>query len=238
MKPLPAGLPPVTESLGTRDVSRQHQAELIPGSAGGRRENKKSEGSSPKPVSGPLTVTEWREFLSDYSSTFLNSNYLRTAESDGNAEYMLSQTQREAGWLGYEPAGEEAVLAAEERLGVRLPPTYRNFLLTSNGWSSIGELDLLKVEENGWFPDLEPQLFQAWSSPGLEFFADDLELLKRCPLISIDGGSGGRWLLHADSAREDGEWTAYEWWPGEGGDLEENDNFAAMVASAVDAFPE
>nr|WP_243274721.1 SMI1/KNR4 family protein [Streptomyces albus] len=151
---------------------------------------------------------------------------------------MLSQTQREAGWLGYEPAGEEAVLAAEERLGVRLPPTYRNFLLTSNGWSSIGELDLLKVEENGWFPDLEPQLFQAWSSPGLEFFADDLELLKRCPLISIDGGSGGRWLLHADSAREDGEWTAYEWWPGEGGDLEENDNFAAMVASAVDAFPE
>lgn len=237
MKPLPEGLPMVTESLGARDVSRQHRAELKPGLDGGRRENKNGDRTSPKPESPPLTVTEWRAFLRDYSSTFLNSDYLRTAESDGRAKYMLSQAQREAGWLGCEPAAEEAVLAAEERLGVRLPPTYRNFLLTSNGWSSIGGLDLLKVEEIGWFPDRDPQLFQAWSSPGLEFFADKLELLKRCLLISIDdGGSGGHWLLHADSAREDGEWTAYEWWPGEGGDLEENDNFATMVASAVDDF--
>jgi hypothetical protein len=47
---------------------------------------------------------EWRTFLGDYSSKFLNSNYLREA-------------QREAGWLGYESASEEAVLAGEERLG-------------------------------------------------------------------------------------------------------------------------
>ncbi|MET8949953.1 SMI1/KNR4 family protein [Streptomyces sp. NPDC004393] len=187
------------------------------------------------PESFPSTVTEWREFLSDYSSKFLNSNCLREAESEGRAQYLLSEAQREAGWLGYEPASEEAVLAAEERLGVRLPPTYRNFLLTSNGWSGIGGLDLLEVDEIGWFPDLDPQLLEAWSE--LDFFADDLEILKRCLLISIDdGGSGGNWLLHADSAGEDGDWTAYEWWPGEGGDLEENDNFAALVSNAANAL--
>ncbi|MFG2196855.1 SMI1/KNR4 family protein [Streptomyces sp. NPDC048639] len=198
------------------------------------RENLKSDRSSPMPASHPFTVAEWREFLSDYSSTFLNSNYLREAESEQRAEFMLSDAQREAVWLGYEPASEEAVLAAEDRLGVRLPPTYRNFLLTSDGWNSIGGLDLLKVDEIGWFSDLEPQLLEAWSSAGLEFFADDLKILKRCLLISIDdGGSGGNWLLHADSARENGEWTAYEWWPGEGGDLEENDSFVALVSSAA-----
>jgi hypothetical protein len=186
-------------------------------------------------VSAPslLTVTEWREFLSDYSSRFLTSRHLREAESDGRAPYLLSETQREAGWLGYEPASEEAILASEERLGVRLPPTYRNFLLASNGWSSIGDLDLLKVEEIGWFAECSPELLEAWSSPGLEFFAEELKVLKRCLLISNDdGGSGGNWLLHADSVGENGEWTAYEWWPGEGGDLEENENFASLVSSA------
>ncbi|MEU6768055.1 SMI1/KNR4 family protein [Streptomyces sp. NPDC046853] len=149
---------------------------------------------------------------------------------------MLSQAQRESGWLGHEPASEEAVLAAEERLGVRLPPTYRNFLLTSNGWSSIGELDLLAVGEIGWFPDLT-DLLDYWSSPGEGYLAEHLDKFERCLLISNDdGGSGGYWVLHADSVGEDGEWTAYEWWPGEGSGPAPCDNFAAMVAGAVDEF--
>lgn len=184
----------------------------------------------------PSTVTEWRKFLSDYSLNFLNSDYLRTAELDGRAQHMLSESQREAGWLGYAPASEDAIVAAEERLGVRLPPTYRNFLLTSNGWSSIGEMDLLKVDEIGWFPDLvEPWLLEAWSSPEMEFFAEELEIIKRCLLISNDGGGGVYWLLHADSVRENGEWTAYAWWPGSAGELEDNDTFAALASSAENA---
>ncbi|MEU6218137.1 SMI1/KNR4 family protein [Streptomyces sp. NPDC047022] len=182
-----------------------------------------------------MTATQWRTFLSDYSSKFLNSDYLREADSEGTD--LLSEAQREAGWLGYEPASEEAILAAEERLGVRLPPTYRNFLLTTNGWNNIGGLDLLKVDEIGWFPDLQAELLGWWSSPDMDHFAESVEILKRCLLISVDwGGSGGNWLLHADSAGENGEWTAYEWWPGEGGDLEDHDSFAAMALHAEDAI--
>lgn len=178
---------------------------------------------------------EWRAFLADYSERFLNSNYLREAELENRAEYMLSPAQREAGWLGFEPAGEETIASAEERLGVRLPPSYRNFLLTSNGWSTIGNLDLLGVEEVGWMADIDPELLEAWED--LDDFAEQLAVLRRCVQISIDdGGSGGHWLLYADSAREDGEWTAYEWWPGEGGDLEENADFAALVSRAVENF--
>lgn len=180
----------------------------------------------------PLTVPEWRRFLGDYSSKFLNSDYFREAESEGVAQNLLSEAQREAGWLGDEPASAEKILAVEERLGVRLPPTYRNFLLTSNGWSSMGNVELYKVDEIGWFPDLESELFEAWVSADQE---DTVEILKRCLLIADDdGGAGCYWLLLADSSGDKDEWTAYEWWPGD--ELEGEDNFAALVSTAEKAL--
>jgi hypothetical protein len=186
---------------------------------------------SPSP---PLTVAEWREFLGSYSSEFLNSRFLREAEAEGRAQWMVSEVQRQTGWLGYEPASEEAVRAAEERLGIVLPPAYRNFLLASNGWSNIAySVDLLKAEEIGWFAELEPQLLAAWSEPGMEHFAEHIRVLERCLLISNDnGGHAERWLLGAGNIAQNGEWTAYEWWPGAGGDPEPHDNFAALVASS------
>ncbi|OON75931.1 SMI1/KNR4 family protein [Streptomyces tsukubensis] len=180
----------------------------------------------------PLTVPEWRQFLSDYSAKFLASDLFREADAEGRS--FLSEAQREARWLGYEPAAEAAVLAAEERFGVRLPPTYRNFLLASNGCKDVGLIDLLGIEKIGWFSDMT-DLLDYWLSPGDGYLAEDLDKFERSLLISIDdGGSGGYWVLHADSAREDGEWTAYEWWPGEGGDPERYENFATLVTSAAD----
>ena len=187
-------------------------------------------------LSRPVTPTEWRTFLSDYSSTFLNSRHLREADEDGRAEFMVSPAQREAGWLGDEPASEEAVTAVEERFGVRLPPSYRNFLLTSNGWSCIGLIDLLRVDEIGWFLENElPECIAPWTMA----FAEYMPMLRRCLLISRDeGGSGGNWLLHADSVRADGEWTAYEWWPNDGEVPEPFESFAALAGEAVKVFAE
>jgi hypothetical protein len=90
---------------------------------------------------------------------FLDSDYLRKLEASGDAEFVVSPAQREAGWLGYEPASEQMLAEAEHRLGIRLPPSYRNFLLASNGWSTIrywySGIDLLGADKIGWFPDLE-----------------------------------------------------------------------------------
>ncbi|MFF7255203.1 hypothetical protein [Streptomyces microflavus] len=58
--------------------------------------------------------------------------------------------------------------------------------------------------------------------------------MKRCLLVGEDnGGSGCYWLLHADSIAENGEWTAYEWWPGSGEDPEPCHDFATMVRNAA-----
>lgn len=179
----------------------------------------------------PLTVTEWREYLRAYSADFFSSDYLREAEADGRAQWMVSPAQRAAGWLGYEPASEQMLAETEHRLGVRLPASYRNFLLVSNGWSTIrywfSPIDLLRADEIGWMSDLEPELIDAFDGV---YSDEEIAMLKRCLLISSDdGGSGGNWMLHADGDSGKGEWEACEWWPGEGGDLEREDNFAAMA---------
>jgi hypothetical protein len=181
--------------------------------------------------SRPLAVAEWREYLRGYSAEFFDSDYLRRAEADGRAQYLVSSAQREARWLGYEPASEQMLAETEHRLGIRLPPSYRNFLLVSNGWSTIrywySPIDLIGADEIGWMSGLEPELIDAYDGV---YSDEEIAMLKRCLLISSDdGGSGGNWLLHADSVAGNGEWTAYEWWPGEGGDLELHDDFAAMA---------
>jgi len=44
----------------------------------------------------------------------------------------------ESGWLGSPPATEEAIQALEARLRRPLPPSYRAFLMTTNGCAGLG----------------------------------------------------------------------------------------------------
>ncbi|MGW3832864.1 SMI1/KNR4 family protein [Streptomyces microflavus] len=178
----------------------------------------------------PVTVAEWRAFLSDYNARHITSDEVREAIEDHRQ--VISEERLKAGWAGAEPVGEEAIVAAEERLGVRFPPSYRNFLRVSDGWEDIGFVDLLQVGEIGWFAELGADLIASWSD--LDHFGDHLAVLKRCLLVGEDnGGSGCYWLLHADSIAENGEWTAYEWWPGSGEDPEPCHDFATIVRNAA-----
>jgi hypothetical protein len=177
-----------------------------------------------------MTVAEWHAFLSDYNVRHISSDEVREAVEEHRQ--VIGKERLEAGWAGAEPAGEEAIVAAEERLGVRLPPSYRNFLQVSDGWEDIGSVDLFRVGEVGWFADLMADLVEAWSD--IDSFVDHLAILKRCLLIGDDnGGSGCYWLLHAEGIAESGEWTAYVWWPGDGDDPEPHHDFACMVREAV-----
>jgi len=94
----------------------------------------------------PTTPREWRSYLLEYSDLYLN-----TAD-----EYELDElddSQVATRWLGYEPAGEQAISAAEERLGVRFPPSFRGFLEASDGWRGVGGwIELLcSCDEIEWF---------------------------------------------------------------------------------------
>ncbi|MFE3172913.1 SMI1/KNR4 family protein [Amycolatopsis sp. NPDC059090] len=181
----------------------------------------------------PVAVADWTVFLRDYSSKFLdNSSLLRVLEENGAGKFVRSHVQRE-GWIGYEPASADSVVAAEKRLGTRLPPTYRSFLLSSNGFRYVNHVDLLNVDEIGWLSERDPGLVDAWS-----FALDDGErqMIERSLLIARDnGGPGVCWLLHPGDAAEDGEWAGYQWFTGDGsgpGD-DRYDSFGALVLQAA-----
>jgi hypothetical protein len=175
----------------------------------------------------PVTLPEWQEFLRSYSA-----DYLRVATAAELAR--LDEAQREDQWLGYAPASEEAVRAAEERLGVQLPPSYRNFLLASNGWRAIDCLlyELVKVEEIGWFRDVEAELWLDWSQ-----FGDTADQGDRSVLVS-GPADGDYWVLDGDNIGPDGEWTAYSWPLSSGLDPEPYPSFGALVVSARETFEE
>ncbi|MEV0596690.1 SMI1/KNR4 family protein [Nonomuraea cavernae] len=121
------------------------------------------------------------------------------------------------------PAGEVEVSQLEERLGMSLPPSYRQFLLFSNGWG-VDEYSLLPVTEVGWLRDVEPSTVEAWSSPKAEeplSVPDDLYFIygKEQNRHAIRGEylAGtllvGQWdgdlLLNPHVMTSDGEWEAW-----------------------------
>src|SRR5690349_11001386 len=67
----------------------------------------------------------WEPLLRSWSQEWLTSAEYRSVLSD---EVIAS------GWLGYPAANKEQIARVEQRLGIALPPSYREFLRTTNGW--------------------------------------------------------------------------------------------------------
>lgn len=65
-------------------------------------------------------------------------------------------------WLGFPPASPESINAKEQELKVALPPSYREFLLTTNGFRQISFFagHLFPVEKIGWTKDIDPDFLK------------------------------------------------------------------------------
>jgi hypothetical protein len=119
------------------------------------------------------------------------------------------------GWLGFPPASAEQMAEAEARLGCRLPPSLREFLLTTDGWRNAGNFvwQLRGTGDIGWLRDLD----SPWAADCADIDdeddeddeEDDAVLLGRSLQISLEADAGVLFLDPAD-VDEDGEWAAYE----------------------------
>jgi len=94
-----------------------------------------------------MSSFDWEGFLWQWSQAILES-------MDEDQRAQLPQDVIDSGWLGYPGATEEQICQAESRLGVYLPPSYRDFLKITNGWRQTTSF-----------------IRKLWSTDGIERFA-------------------------------------------------------------------
>ncbi|ARF77494.1 cell wall assembly protein [Kitasatospora albolonga] len=152
---------------------------------------------------------DWRSFLLKWSGEWADSL------PDGEVHGEDDGTARRTRWLGFPPASEERIAAMEERLGRRMPPSYREFLKVSDGWRHAGgfvwllagtrdahrhnnESGLADMFEEYLDEDSEPE---EWREAGL--WQRGLQLAVASDITHV--------LMDPEDVDEDGEWAVYTW---------------------------
>ena len=102
---------------------------------------------------GEVSQTEWMPILQRLNDVMLRSKQFAGERA---AEVISSGS-----WCGRAAATESEIYAAETRLGVKFPPSYRSFLSVSNGWRIFNSFveQLLPVQEIDRYRVLDPRGF-------------------------------------------------------------------------------
>jgi SMI1 / KNR4 family (SUKH-1) len=100
---------------------------------------------------------DWKELLKDLIKV------LRVLDDEDEAFY---EKARQLFTLDTSEAFEKEIRAAESRLGIKFPPSYRAFLKASNGWPEMGVAEpgvLWAAKEIQWLRDQDPETIERWS---------------------------------------------------------------------------
>ena len=174
---------------------------------------------------------DWANFLRIWNETLLTH-----ARDNGELDDVIDSEdntpeQPMSAWLGYAPASEQQLLTLEQRLQTSLPPSYRSFLLTSNGFRQPSNTvpQLYSIQHVDWYRNTNQQTIDIWlggflelqesnpNSPALsdDAFEPDLPFMLQ---ISAEEEMGSAvYLLNPQKISEQGEWQALyfaHWIPG------------------------
>ncbi|MFF6782826.1 SMI1/KNR4 family protein [Streptomyces sp. NPDC012510] len=155
------------------------------------------------------TAFDWRSFLLRWSGEWADSLPEDEPQSEGD------EAAQRARWLGFPPASEERIAAMEDRLGRRMPPSYREFLKVSDGWRNAGGFVWLLAGTEGarWHNDASglADIFEEYldEDAGPEE-RREVDVWRRGLQIDVES-DGTHVLLHPGDVDEDGEWAVYTW---------------------------
>jgi hypothetical protein len=204
-----------------------------------------------------MSPSEWQNFLKQYSREFLSLDWSQTIRLFSSHGAFISDEARRNAWMGFEPASEATIAAAETRLGRPLPPSLRAFYEVSNGWGMTGEFifDVLPVEKIGWLKartddqdallykiacdienpsDAKPRAPWKNDPDGARRRAYQFEQgtrLKRSLVIS-SWGDAAVWVLDPSDSHHAGEWPGGCWASRAPGSVQWNaESFAELMRS-------
>lgn len=114
-----------------------------------------------------MSEFNWQKFLKQESRKAIEE-YRQAKSQDSEygwtSYFELPSEVISSEWLGFSGASDSQIVAAEKRLGVTLPPCYRDFLKATNGWREFsGTLRLRSAEEIDWFCVESQDWIDEWS---------------------------------------------------------------------------
>lgn len=105
------------------------------------------------------TVDDWKKFLEKWNEAIFNN---LDEEHRDNYEFQYSDVLARKCCLRIS-ATEEEISELEERLGEKLPLSYRNFLLASNGFTILNEYcELYGTDQSKWFVEENRDWTECW----------------------------------------------------------------------------
>ncbi|WP_331749570.1 SMI1/KNR4 family protein (plasmid) [Streptomyces sp. NBC_00984] len=155
------------------------------------------------------TPFDWRPFLLRWSEEWSDSL------PDDETQSEKDEAARRVRWLGFPPASEERIAAMEERLGRRIPPSFREFLSISDGWQHAGGfIWLLAGTTDARWHNNESGLADMFE----EYLDDDAgpderqeaDIWRRGLQLDVESDVT-HVLLDPEDVDEDGEWAVYTW---------------------------
>jgi hypothetical protein len=175
-----------------------------------------------------MTQYPWQEFLSQWSQEILDSRFAQ------EMALLIPDDAQETRWLGYAGASEQQITAAEQRLKVQFPPSYRQFLAISNGWSVLNSFTglLWPTDQIELLTKRDRHFMANWGQsdkevPDSEYFVygpeqDTFTLRKRYIRTALQISDphyigSGCLILNPQVVTADGEWEAWSfatWYPG------------------------
>jgi hypothetical protein len=166
------------------------------------------------------------------------SNYTTTLKQIVEANAEISRLRGSARFepnlqLEFEPCTAEELAAAEARLGIKLPKSYREFLVTTNGFGQINTLfgRLYGAKDIQWFRDSNPDWIESFVEPREGDVSEQEHLIYgneqdpvifrtaylKCLLKISEPFEGAVYLLNPEVKDIDGEWEAWafaNWYAG------------------------
>jgi len=186
-------------------------------------------------------VHDWEAWLDEWQRQLLE-RYDPT-KPDAFRDPLVTAEVLASGRLAAPGATEAQVAALETRLGARLPPSYRSFLLTANGFLQPGIIvpRLLGTGEVNWLRDVDRETIDAWTAGvGVDPESADPDAFERSLPHTLQVSARetigtAMYLLNPDVVDAGGEWEAFffaHWIPG----VRRFPSFLALMQQERDDF--